>query len=90
MSQNEAVKQLSTHAVDAFSLPGDAAFPLNQLYAAPRDRNEADLLRGYLTQARQETASRLIEKIYAGSPDGRPSKFWLAFTKRKFMGKSLS
>ncbi|KDN37992.1 putative ARC18-subunit of the Arp2/3 complex [Tilletiaria anomala UBC 951] len=87
MSQNEAVKQLSTYAVDNFALPGDANFPLNQLYSAPRDRAEADALRSYLTQARQETAARLIEKIYI---NGKPSKFWLAFTKRKFMGKSLS
>jgi actin related protein 2/3 complex, subunit 3 len=41
MSQNEAVKQLSTHAVDNFALPGDANFPLNQLFAAPRDRAES-------------------------------------------------
>lgn len=37
-------------------------------------------LRAYLTQARQELALRLIEKIYI---DGKPSKWWLAFTKRK-------
>ena len=80
MSQNEAIKQLSTYAVDTFSLPGDANFPLNQLYAPPRDRAEADALRSYLIQARQELALRLIDKIYI---DGKPSKFWLAFTKRK-------
>jgi actin related protein 2/3 complex subunit 3 len=47
----------------------------------------ADYLRQYLTQARQEMAARLIEKVYI---DGKPSKWWLAFTKRRFMGKSLS
>lgn len=41
MSQNEAIKQLSTLAVDAFSLPGDAAFPLNNLYQTPANRTEA-------------------------------------------------
>lgn len=80
MSQNEAVKQLSTAAVDQFHLPGDAGFPLNNLYQAPANRMEAEQLRGYLTTARQETAARLIEKIYI---DGKPSKFWMAFTKRK-------
>lgn len=29
----------------------------------------------------------MIEKVYI---DGKPSKWWLAFTKRRFMGKSLS
>lgn len=41
MSQNEAIKQLSTLAVDSFSLPGDAAFPLNNLYQVPANRTEA-------------------------------------------------
>ncbi|UZJ51692.1 hypothetical protein CBS101457_001012 [Exobasidium rhododendri] len=80
MSQNEAIKQLSTTAVDQFHLPGDAGFPLNNLYQPPANRMEADQLRAYLTQARQELALRLIEKIYI---DGKPSKWWLAFTKRK-------
>ncbi|CAO1614295.1 unnamed protein product [Parajaminaea phylloscopi] len=90
LSQMEANKQLSTLAVDNFALPGDAAFPLNALYQAPASRADADALRAYLTQARQELAARLTEKVYAGSEDGRPSKWWLAFTKRRFMGKSLS
>lgn len=103
MSQNEAIKQLSTTAVDAFNLPGDAGFPLNNLYQAPANRMEAgescsiwdayqsaflpvcsvfpeEQLRSYLTQARQELALRLIEKMYI---DGKPSKWWLAFTKKK-------
>jgi actin related protein 2/3 complex subunit 3 len=41
MSQNEALKQLSTTAVDQFNLPGDAGFPLNNLYQAPANRMEA-------------------------------------------------
>lgn len=35
---------------------------------------------------------RLLARVYedaAGAGDGRPSKWWLSFTKRKFMGKSL-
>ncbi|PWN23009.1 putative ARC18-subunit of the Arp2/3 complex [Microstroma glucosiphilum] len=87
MTQIEANKQLATLAVDNFALPGDAGFPLNALYQAPRDRSEADQLRQYLTHARQELVIRLIEKVYI---DGKPSKWWLAFTKRRFMGKSLS
>lgn len=86
-SQNEALKQLSTYSVDAFALPGDAAFPLNSLYAPPASRAEAESLRGYLTQLRQECAVRLVEKVWV---DGKPSKWWLAFTKRRFMGKSLT
>jgi actin related protein 2/3 complex subunit 3 len=40
---NEAQKQLTTLALDHFSLPGDADFPLNSLYAPPATRVDAGL-----------------------------------------------
>jgi hypothetical protein len=67
-------------------------FPANmvgQMYEAPRDRQEAELLRQYLAQVRQEIAARLLARLYEEGGDGKPSKWWLSFTKRKFMGKSL-
>lgn len=48
----------------------------------------AEQLRQYLTQLRQETAARLIEKLYADGT-GKPSKWWTCFTKRRFMNRSL-
>lgn len=48
-----------------------------------------DLLRQYLTQIRQETGNRLIEKVF-GTADGKPSKWWTCFAKKKFMEHSLS
>jgi len=47
-----------------------------------------DLMRQYLYQIRQETAVRIVEKVYG--EDGKPSKWWLCFAKKKFMDKSLS
>jgi actin related protein 2/3 complex subunit 3 len=85
----EAVKLLTTLALEQFSIPGEAGFPLNNIYAPPNDRNEADLLRSYLSQFRQELGSRVIAKVYNRDPT-RPDKFWLAFTKRKFMNKTLA
>lgn len=79
-SQNEALKHLSSHAVDAFALPGDAHFPLSTLYSVPSSRVDADTLRQYLTQARQEVVLRLLDKMYV---DDVPSRWWLAFSKRK-------
>lgn len=49
----------------------------------------SDLLRQYLTQIRQETGNRLIEKVFS-TPDGKPSKWWTCFAKKKFMEHSLS
>ncbi|KAL3232592.1 Actin-related protein 2/3 complex subunit 3 [Nakaseomyces bracarensis] len=86
---NEAVKVLTNVSLDDFSLPGTAGFPLNSIYSIPTtDHNAMDLLKTYLQQFRQELSARLIERIYADSKD-HPSKFWLAFTRRKFMNKSL-
>ncbi|CCG24697.1 Arc18 ARP2/3 complex subunit [Candida orthopsilosis Co 90-125] len=88
MPHREATRVLSNLSLDNFALPGDISFPLNSLYLPPKTRADADLLRGYLTQFRQELAERLLNRIYADGGDV-PSKFWLAFTKRKFMNKSL-
>ena len=70
-----------------FAIPGDAGFPLNQAFEAPHDRNDAEQLRNYIMQMRQELAQRLLNRVYG---DGNvPSKWWLSFTKRKFMNKAL-
>jgi len=45
-------------------------------------------MRQYIHQIRQETAVRIVEKVYG--EDGKPSKWWLCFAKKKFMDKSLS
>ncbi|KAF8311892.1 protein disulfide isomerase [Clavulina sp. PMI_390] len=83
----EAGKLLSTLAVGNFPLPGDVGFVLNSHYAAPASRVDADFLRSYLVQVRQELAARLIERLYA---DGTniPSKWWMCFTKRRFMSRN--
>lgn len=90
---NEARKTLTSLALEAFALPGDASFPLNSMYAPPGNSSDAgqfeewaqeggrrregddrahlsspcfvtDHLRQYLTQARQELASRLLDQLY--------------------------
>ncbi|KDE08753.1 actin-like protein 2/3 complex subunit 3 [Microbotryum lychnidis-dioicae p1A1 Lamole] len=86
--QNEALKHLSNYSIETFTIPGEPGFPLNSLYAAPSNRLDADALRAYLTQARQEATMRLVERVYSDGT-GRPSKWWLAFAKRHFLGKSL-
>jgi len=87
-TQIEAGKTLNTLSVDNFPIPGDANFSLNSHYAPPGSRSDADYLRGYLAQVRQELAARLIEKLYADGT-GKPSKWWMSFQKRRFMNRSL-
>lgn len=88
MDTRSAEKALINGALEQFSIPGEPGFPLNQAFEAPRDRNEAEALRSYLSQVRQELAIRLHARMYDGGAT-TPSKWWLSFTKRKFMGKSL-
>jgi actin related protein 2/3 complex subunit 3 len=77
MSRREAEKAVMNVALDTnFAIPGDATFPLNQAFEPPRDRNEAELLRQYIMQMRQELAVRLVSRVYA---DGdAPSKVRLS------------
>nr|SVE73847.1 EOG090X0EJM [Daphnia atkinsoni] len=88
-NKNTAQNEMYTLAISKFDIPGEPGFPLNSVYAKPASQHEADLLRQYLTQARQEMGLRLVDKVFC-TEDGKPSKFWLCFAKKKFMDKSLS
>ncbi|KAG6830323.1 hypothetical protein H0H92_001258 [Tricholoma furcatifolium] len=87
-TQIDASKSLNTLSVDSFPIPGDANFALNAHYAPPASRADSEFLRQYLTQVRQELASRLVAKLYADGT-GKPSKWWMSFQKRRFMNRSL-
>lgn len=88
-SAREAQKEIQSIALDLnFAIPGDPGFPLNQLFNPPSNNHEAETLRQYMSQLRQELSNRLLARIYEDGTD-KPSKWWLSFTKRKFMGKSL-
>ncbi|OJJ45301.1 hypothetical protein ASPZODRAFT_152976 [Penicilliopsis zonata CBS 506.65] len=87
MTAREAEKALINASLENFAIPGDVSFPLNQAFEAPHDRQDAETLRAYISQVRQEIALRLHARLYADGPS--PSKWWLSFAKRKFMGKSL-
>lgn len=56
-----------------FAIPGDAGFPLNQAFEAPPDRNQAEQLRQYIMQLRQEIAQRLLNHLFLLDPN-TPSK----------------
>lgn len=73
MTLREAEKAVTTAALEQYALPGDPSFPLNALYQGPKDRGEAEILRGYIGQMRQELGSRLLARIYADGT-GKPSK----------------
>ena len=87
-SRDDGRKTLATLAVSRFDIPGDPGFPLNAFMSKPRSRQESDLMRQYFTQLRQELGQRLVEKVF--TTDDKPSKWWMCFSRRRFMDKSLS
>ncbi|KAI9026288.1 actin-related protein 2/3 complex subunit 3 [Hyaloraphidium curvatum] len=87
-SLQDGVKLLNTHALQTFTLPGDPNFPLNAIFQKPSNPQETETLRSYLSQLRQETANRLCARIY--DTDKAPSKWWLCFSKRRFMNITRS
>jgi actin related protein 2/3 complex subunit 3 len=79
---SEVISKIKPHmsrrdAEKAFAVPGDATFPLNQAFEPPRDRNEAEVLRQYISQMRQELANRLLNRIYAEGDAPSKVRTWL-------------
>lgn len=88
-SKAAGLQEMYSLAIARFDIPGDAGFPLNGMYQRPSSPEVADLMRQYFLQLRHETGQRLCEKVF-DTPDGRPSKWWTCFAKKRFMEKSLS
>ena len=86
--KKEAIKQMTTFSMGNFAIPGEKAFGLGGFFAAPKDRTESDLFRGYFRQLREETSKRIVEKVY--DAEGNANKFWLAFGKKKFMNIAIA
>jgi len=85
--KDAATKALFTLARDNFALPGEGKFPLGGHVSAP-GRGEAETLKNYLQELRHETGVRLIEHVYARD-QAQPDKWWVCFSKRKFMDLAL-
>ena len=82
-TKTDAAKLMIEVARETFPLPGEAGWPLGGHFPAPKARAEADQVRNYLKHVREELGTRLVENVYHA--DGTPNKFWMAFSKKKFM-----
>jgi actin related protein 2/3 complex subunit 3 len=96
-----ATKALQGVAIENFVIPGDEKWPLNGVTTNPASRADsgtmridayphltplrADIVRQYLTQLRQELGNRLADRVYESGKLKQPSKWWVCFSKRKFM-----
>ncbi|KAH7429045.1 hypothetical protein KP509_09G028300 [Ceratopteris richardii] len=82
-TEAEGTKAVITLGLEEFPIPGEPGFSLGGLFTAPSSQEEGDLLRSYLKQLREETSGRLMERAYL--PNGKQNKWWIAFSKRKFL-----
>lgn len=91
-SKDKAIANLRAQALVRFSMPGDSDFPLNAYFQKAKNANESEELKQYLTQLRQELGFRLIERAFDPklSGDGKPSKWWICFSKRRFLKTELT
>ncbi|CAM9790450.1 unnamed protein product [Phaeothamnion confervicola] len=81
-----AERALYNLAIRKFAVPGEPDWQLGTLFPSPQSRDEAEKCRSYLKQCREEVGGRLAARVFA---DGAKSKWWMLFSKRKFMGKEL-
>ena len=89
-SRKEVEKSLLIMASGSnFPIPGDSGFNLSSIFPNPKDRNEAEALKQYLTELRVELVHGLLEKLFVDGNGSEANKWWLSLSKRKFMNKSL-
>ncbi|KYR03144.1 actin related protein 2/3 complex [Tieghemostelium lacteum] len=88
MNKADAEKALFLVAQEQFAVPGEQAFALGGYVTIPNTRDATDTIRQTLTQLRLEMGYRLCSRVYALDA-ARPNKWWLCFSKRKFLNKAL-
>eukprot|EP01147_Barroeca_monosierra_P003072 gene3072-5849_t len=86
-SKDDASRLMYQLGIENFPLPTDTGFMLRGFFEKVDNKSSQDQLRAYLQQCRQEMSARMAEVVLDGS--GKPSKWWLCFAKRKFLGKAL-
>uniref|UniRef100_A0A915KW48 Actin-related protein 2/3 complex subunit 3 n=1 Tax=Romanomermis culicivorax TaxID=13658 RepID=A0A915KW48_ROMCU len=81
----ECLKRLQKCANKTAGLKEMTNLALNQSIPIP---GEQDLMRAYLLQMRQEMGVRICDKVF-DVQTLKPSKWWICFSKRRFMEKTL-
>jgi len=66
-----------------FAIPGEKTWCIPGFFTNPTNKTEADNFRSYYRQLREELCNRLVEFAYL--ENGEPNKWWMQFSKRKFM-----
>lgn len=81
-TKQSAEKLMFSLAKEKFPLPGDDKWLLGAHISKASSRNDQEQLRQYMQQLREEATQRIVGKIYE---HGDKNKFWMQFSKRKFL-----
>lgn len=81
-SKGDADKAMFDLAKEKFPMPGDKKWLLGGHIPAPKSRSDLEDMRKYFEQLREETTRRIVDKVF---PDGQKNKFWMQFSKKKFL-----
>uniref|UniRef100_H8ZWP5 Actin-related protein 2/3 complex subunit 3 n=1 Tax=Collodictyon triciliatum TaxID=190325 RepID=H8ZWP5_9EUKA len=83
-NRGEADRLLNTLALEKFPTPADSSFALPGIYTC--SPGEEEKFRQYYTQLRLEVGLRMVALVFK---DDQPNKWWMCFSKRKFLNKNL-
>ena len=86
--KSEADKLFFQLCQDSLPGPGDADFALSAFYEKPKNNIEKTNWEAYIKQAKQELGLRLVNLLFSSETSG-PDKYWMQFSKRKFLGKAF-
>eukprot|EP00924_Labyrinthula_sp_SR-Ha-C_P004317 maker-scaffold_3-snap-gene-20.34-mRNA-1 protein AED:0.36 eAED:0.38 QI:0/1/0.5/1/1/1/2/50/169 len=81
-SVSDAKKLMFELAKEKFPIPGDKNWQLGGHISAPGKRKEQEDMRKYMEQLRECVCERIVDVIF---PNGEKNKFWMQFSKKKFM-----
>ena len=86
-NKSDALHIIAPIAASAHHMPGEPGWPLGPLITPPKSVAENDNLKAYMKQLRETLAPRLLERVF--NADNTPNKFWIMFSKRKFLNKEF-
>ena len=88
-NESDARKNLAALVSEPVPSPNQPGFFMANLLQKGKNASEEEKFRGYLKQVKEECLQRLLFKLYNPDYGTMDLKFWLAFSKKKFL-KGLS
>ena len=88
-NEADAKKNLMALIGDQILGSSDPKFFMSTVTSKSKGQAEEEKFRQYLKQLKEETVLRLVFKLYNPNYGTMDLKFWLAFTKKKFLKFSM-